>query len=136
MIYYTLILVAVIVTIIVLNFIYKKTKSIRFINSFQLVDGILYRDKLPYSDMIRVSEVDGVRVYFDFDEGHLVRVSMYMKDGANANWRVDAKYITCFDREGHSISQGRFEALYSRFVDSDNMLEIFNRNFKKCQLAV
>lgn len=133
---YILILLAVIITVLLLDFIYKKTKSIRFINSFQLVDDVLYKDKLPYSDTIRVSEIGGVRAYFDFDEGCLTRVSLHMGDGAHVEWRVGNKYLTCYDKEGNSISQGRFEALYARFVDVNSMLEIFNRNFKRCQLAV
>lgn len=134
--FYIIIILAAIATGIVLRFIYIKTKSLIFINSFELIDGILYKDKLPYNETVRVSEAGGVRAYFDFHEGELNRVSLYMKDGAAVNWRVGNKYITCYDREGKSLSQGRFEALYSRFVDASSILEIFNRNFKKCQLAI
>lgn len=134
--YYFLVLLAVIVTVIVLRFIYNKTKSLQFINSFELVDNTLYKDKIPYGETVRVDEIGGVRAYFDFAEGKLDRVSLYMRDGANAHWRVINKYITCYDREGKLISQSRFEALYSRFVDAEHLLGIFNRNFKRCQLAV
>lgn len=134
--FYIMIILAVIFTVIVLRFIYNKTKSLCFINSFELVDNTLYKDKIPYGETVRIDEIGGVRAYFDFAEGKLDRVSLYMGDGANAHWRVINKYITCYDREGKLISQSRFEALYSRFVDAGSMLEIFNRNFKKCQLAI
>lgn len=134
--FYIITILAAIATVIVLRFIYNKTKSLMFINSFELVDGILYKDKLPYDETIRISEAGGVRAYFDFSKGDLSRISLYMKDGANANWRVGDKYITCYDREGKYLSQGSFEALYSRFVDVDSILAIFNRNFKKCQLSI
>lgn len=107
-----------------------------FINSFELVNDTLYEDKIPYNGTIRISEASGVRAYFDFNHGNLNRVSLYMKDGAAVNWRVGDKYITCYDREGKSLSQGSFEALYSRFVDAGSIIEIFNQNFKKCQLAI
>lgn len=134
--FYIIIILAAIATGIVLRFIYIKTKSLIFINSFELVDGILYKDKLPYNETVRVSEAGGVRAYFDFHEGKLNRTSLYMKDGAAVNWRVGDKYITCYDREGKSLSQGSFEALYSRFVDAGSILDIFNRNFKRCQLSI
>lgn len=134
--FYIIVILAVIVTVIVMRFVYNKTKSLQFINSFQLIDGVLYKDKLPYNETVRISEIGGVRAYFDFDKGDLYRISLYMKDGANASWRVGDKYITCYDREGKSLSQGRFEALYSRFVDANSIIAIFNRNFKKCQLTI
>lgn len=134
--FYIIIALAIIVTIIVLRFIYNKTKSLMFINNFQLVDGTLYENKVPYNGIIRINEASGVRAYFDFNHGNLSRTSLYMKDGAVVNWRVGDKYLTCYDREGKSLSQGSFEALYSRFVDVDSILAIFNRNFKKCQLAI
>ena len=136
MFYYILIPLAIIATVAVLVFIYNKTKSIMFINSFQLVDGILYKDKLPYNGAVRINEVGGVQAYFDFNGGNLSRVSLYMKDGATVNWRVGSKYLDCYDKEGKSLSQGSFEALYSRFVDANSILAIFNRNFKKCQLVI
>lgn len=134
--FYIIIILAAIATVLVLRFIYNKTKSLMFINSFELVDGTLYEDKIPYNGTIRISEVSGVKAYFDFNHGNLSRVSLYMKDGANANWRIGNKYITCYDREGKSLSQGSFEALYSRFVDVGSILDIFNRNFKRCQLSI
>lgn len=134
--FYIIIILTAILTVVVLRFIYNKTKSIKFINSFELVDGVLYKDKLPYSETIRINEAGGVRAYFDFGQGDLNRISLYMKDGATANWRAGNKYITCYNREGKSLSQGQFEALYSRFVDIGSLLEIFNRNFKQCKLAI
>lgn len=134
--FYIIIILAAIATVVVLRFIYNKTKSLMFINSFELVNDTLYEDKIPYNGTIRISEKSGVRAYFDFNHGNLNRVSLYMKDGAAVNWRVGDKYTTCYDREGKSLSQGSFEALYSRFVDAGSIIEIFNRNFKKCQLAI
>lgn len=134
--FYILIPLAIAITIVVLVFIYNKTKSLIFINSFELVDGVLYKDKLPYDGAVRINEVGGVRAYFDFNEGNLSRISLYMKDGATVNWRVGDKYLTCYNREGKSLSQGRFEALYNRFVDVNSIIAIFNRNFKKCQLSI
>ena len=134
--FYIIIILAIIVTVFVLTFIYNKTKSLIFINSFEVVDGILYKDKLPYNETVRISEAGGARAYFDFHEGKLNRLSLYMKDGAAVNWRVGDKYLNCYNREGASISQGSFEALYSRFVDVNSILAIFNRNFKKCQLVI
>jgi hypothetical protein len=134
--FYIIVILAVIVTVIVMRFVYNKTKSLLFINSFQLVDGVLYKDKLPYDGAVRINEVGGARAYFDFNGGNLSRISLYMKDGASVNWRVGDKYLNCYDREGKSLSQGGFEALYNRFVDANSMLEIFNRNFKRCQLAI
>lgn len=134
--FYIIVILAIIATAIVVRFIYNKTKSLIFINSFQLVDGVLYKDKLPYDGAVRINEVGGVRAYFDFNGGNLSRISLYMKDGAAVNWRVGDKYLNCYDREGKSLSQGGFETLYNRFVDANSMLEIFNRNFKRCQLAI
>ena len=134
--FYILIPLAIAITIVVLVFIYNKTKSLIFINSFEVVDGVLYKDKLPYNETVRISEAGGARAYFDFHEGRLNRLSLYMKDGAAVNWHVGDKYLTCYNREGASISQGSFEALYSRFVDVGSILEIFNRNFKRCQLSI
>lgn len=133
---YIIVILAVISTVIVMRFVYNKTKSLLFINSFEVVDGVLYKDKLPYNETVRISEAGGARAYFDFHEGKLNRLSLYMKDGAAVNWRVGDKYLTCYNREGASISQGSFEALYSRFVDVGSILEIFNRNFKRCQLSI
>lgn len=107
-----------------------------FINSFQLIDNVLYKDKLPFGEAIRLKEIGGAKAYFDFHEGELNRISLYMPDNASVYWRVGDKYVTCYDREGASISQGSFEALYSRFVDVNSILAIFNRNFKKCQLVI
>ena len=134
--FYIIVILAVISTVIVMRFVYNKTKSLLFINSFEVVDGVLYKDKLPYNETVRISEAGGARAYFDFHEGKLNRLSLYMKDGAAVNWRVGDKYLTCYNREGASISQGSFEALYSRFVDVGSILEIFNRNFKRCQLSI
>ena len=134
--FYIIIILAIIATVVVMRFIYIKTKSLMFINSFELVDGVLYKDKLPYNETVRISEAGGARAYFDFHEGNLNRISLYMKDGAAVNWRVGDKYLNCYNREGASISQGSFEALYSRFVDVNSIIAIFNRNFKKCQLAI
>lgn len=134
--FYLMIILAVIFTVLVLHFIYNKTKSIKFISSFELVDNILYKDKIPYADTIRVNEIGGIRAYFDFVEGKLHCISLYMKDGANVYWRVGNKYTVCYDREGHSVSQGRFETLYDRLVDANSLLEIFNRNFEQCQLSI
>lgn len=125
-----------VLSVIFFCFAYMKAKSIQFINSFQLIDSVLYKDKIPYNSTIRVNETGGVRAYFDFNQGYLTRVSLYMKDGATTNWSVGDTYISCYDKEGNSIPQGRFEALYARFVDVNSILEIFNRNFKQCQLAI
>ncbi len=136
MLYIIVTILAVVITIVVLRFIYKKTKSIKLINSLQLLDGILYKDKLPFEGTIRLKEPKGIQIYFDFSGGNLNRISLYMPDNAGVYWRTGDKYVTCYDREGNSLQQERFESLYSIFVDIDSILAIFNRNFKRCQLTV
>lgn len=133
--YIIYLLIIAILSIVLIRFVYLKVKSFRFVKSFQLIDDTLYKDKLPYTGVIKVTQIDA-NLYLDFDDGNLRGLTLNMKDGASVYWRDHYTYVTCYSKDGRQITQAKFEALYDRFVDANSLLNAYNESFTHAQLSI
>lgn len=93
-------------------------------STLETLNGIVYDKKLPLNESLIIRK-SGIKYWFDFKEGILNHISIYMSDKSwaamhpdrNGKWR-----IACYNKEGNYVDVELFQSLYQDAIMSKKAL--------------
>lgn len=114
--FYIIVILALIVSILIIRAIYRHYLEVKFNNDIQVVDNLVYYKKTLMSDGFRYI-LPGYKVYFEFNKGKLSQLEVRLKDKA-CLWIVRRSFDSnifntyCQNNEGSGISCNLLSSLY------------------------
>lgn len=119
-----LVIATILLVFFIVRTIVRHWRTYKINSTLETLNGVVYDKKLPLNESLIIRK-SGIRYWFDFNEGILNRISIYMSDKSwaamhpdrNGKWRT-----ACYNREGNYIDAELFQSLYQDALMSKKAL--------------